>query len=163
MINRPFGRSISTVESAILDASEVPESERGPYVGRAEGSKLVRVNARSSPGRAHLRNDAAEWWGNLPTLWSRCSSLRDNGSDLKQQVQCQQLLSEVCLEALDSDSSELGALHPDVQELLQLLANVDLLPDSDWPDRRQQAQMFYGRAPCKAMSDSRSGFVKICP
>eukprot|EP00959_Pyramimonas_sp_CCMP1952_P110092 2303328-Pyramimonas_sp.AAC.1 len=54
---------VTVMERAVLLHEKVDSDKWKQYSGRARGPACCWKLVRSTPGRAHMRNEQAEWWG----------------------------------------------------------------------------------------------------
>ncbi|CAK0811743.1 unnamed protein product, partial [Prorocentrum cordatum] len=97
---------VTVMERAVLLHEKVDSDKWKQYSGRARGPACCWKLVRSTPGRAHMRNEQAEWWGLVSTLVTRYVALVRNDSDPHQAAQCV-VKARHLIEQLDGKSDEL--------------------------------------------------------
>eukprot|EP00959_Pyramimonas_sp_CCMP1952_P100683 2106124-Pyramimonas_sp.AAC.1 len=76
------------MERAVLLHEKVEAEKWKLYSGRARGPAYCWKLVRSTPGRAHMRKEHAQWWGLTSTRVITYASLKHTGSDLEKAAQC---------------------------------------------------------------------------
>eukprot|EP00959_Pyramimonas_sp_CCMP1952_P236060 4933418-Pyramimonas_sp.AAC.1 len=75
---------VSTLAQTILATEGLGATARRARVGRAAGPVVKWSRLRATPGRTHMKNSFAEWWGITTTLLVRYRALARNGVDPSQ-------------------------------------------------------------------------------
>eukprot|EP00959_Pyramimonas_sp_CCMP1952_P002574 52956-Pyramimonas_sp.AAC.1 len=78
-LDQRYGRWVTTLERAILEVSDVEDPSK--HSGRAQGYSISWRKMRPAPGRPHMCDPIAEWWGVSSTLLTRGLALQKSGKD----------------------------------------------------------------------------------
>ncbi|CAK0859205.1 unnamed protein product, partial [Prorocentrum cordatum] len=153
---------VTVMERAVLLHEKVDSDKWKQYSGRARGPACCWKLVRSTPGRAHMRNEQAEWWGLVSTLVTRYVALVRNASDPHQAAQCV-VKARQLIEQLDGKSDELYfGKKQDPQEVFVwkgMVLSLDLVDAAALPELLERTRRWADLSNARAMMASRSAFM----
>eukprot|EP00959_Pyramimonas_sp_CCMP1952_P404962 8487441-Pyramimonas_sp.AAC.1 len=75
----------TTLEEAIIGVDAMDAEQADAHRGRGGGFAIRWQRSKATPGRTHMKYQAAELWSIMGVLIARYAPLRSNGTDNMQQ------------------------------------------------------------------------------
>ncbi|CAK0833159.1 unnamed protein product, partial [Prorocentrum cordatum] len=154
---------ITVMERAVLLHEKVDSDKWYKYSGRAGGPSCCWKLVRATPGRAHVRNEQTEWWGQTSTVVIRYVVLRNNAPDPHQAAQRADCARKL-IEQLDGvDDVIYFGKQQDPLEIFAwkgMVANLDLAPVQPLPEVLERIRRWTDLSNERAMMAPRSQFMR---
>ncbi|CAK0847965.1 unnamed protein product, partial [Prorocentrum cordatum] len=162
-LDESYGAWISTLERATLIHEQVDASTWMQFSGRARGPACYWAKVTSPPGRAHMKNEQAEWWGVVSTLLFRHAALRVNGADHAQAAYCaREVQARIGVLPADKTVEYFGKTSTveEVELWKAMAADLDRVPVGQLTSLVGTTRKWADLSTSRALLASRSSFVK---